>query len=60
MYNESQNVLKGEELKEQLSLLELSKNEAKGLFKDEKSQKLSRRAFTKQLNLIEEEKDKKR
>ena len=60
IYNESQNVLKGEELKEQLSLLELSKNEAKGLFKDEKSQKLSRRAFTKQLNLIEEEKDKKK
>ena len=51
IYNESQNVLKGEELKEQLSDLNLVKTETTGLFKDIKEQKLSKKALTKQLNL---------
>jgi len=51
IYNESQNILKGQELKEQLGELTIEEIIPKGLFKDVKDRKLSRRQLTRELEL---------
>ena len=51
IYNESQNILKGQELKEQLGELTIEEIMPKGLFKDVKDRKLSRRKLTRELEL---------
>ena len=51
IYNESQNILKGQELKQQLGELSIEEIMPKGLFKDVKVRKFSRKKLTKKLNL---------
>ena len=57
LYNESQCILKGEELKDKLSKLEIHgyEHELKGLFKELKEKKILRRALTEEIKKVKEE-----
>ena len=53
IYQESQNIIKGQELKDQLGELSVNEIIPKGLFKDVYYRKLSRRQITRELDLLE-------